>query len=279
MDNVPPRTTRRRLLQALAVSPAVGLASAARAQDAAQAAGLLTANVCMVQTEVTEGPYYIDPKLVRADITEDLPGVPLDMKIQVVSADCVPIEGARVDIWHCDAAGNYSGFANQGSDTLADTSTKTFLRGTQMTDASGLVTFQTIYPGWYKGRTTHLHYKVFLDTETILTSQIFLPDALSQYIYDTVAEYGGRGSARDTVNTSDSIAQQAGYGAFAAIAEQADRYVAALVVGVAPMARSSTGMTGARPPGPPPGGRGGRSSERNPSDPLLGAALIPGGKT
>lgn len=245
--------TRRHLLQSLAVAPAAAFAAPLWAQEAAASAGLIAPNVCMLQTEVTEGPYYIDPDLIRADITEGLPGIALDMVMQVVSADCTPIENARVDLWHCDAKGNYSGFAAQGSDTVIDTSSQKFLRGTLFTDASGLVTFNSIYPGWYRGRTTHLHYKVFLDETTVLTSQIFLPDALSQYIYDNEPTYGGREGTRETFNRNDSIATQAGDGAHAAITELTDRYRAALVVGVSPDARSVSGMGGGRPPGPPSG--------------------------
>lgn len=106
--------TRRAVLASLAASPAVMLgARPTQAQEAAAVtAGLISSNVCMLATEVTEGPYYIDPELVRADITEGKEGVAMDMVIQVVDASCRPLAGARVDIWHCDAQGNYSGYAN-----------------------------------------------------------------------------------------------------------------------------------------------------------------------
>lgn len=270
MRQTSPNLSRRNLLRALAASPVAAgaatfpLAARAEASSAATAAGLITPNVCLVMPEVTEGPYYIDPNLVRADITEDRTGIPLVLQMQVVNADCTPIEGARVDVWHCDAEGNYSGYANQGSEATLDTTGQTFLRGTQMTEAGGLVQFQTIYPGWYRGRTTHIHYKVFLDEVTVLTSQIFFPDALSQYLYDNIAPYT-RESTRDTINASDGIAQQAGDGAYAALREQSEGYVAQLVVGVNPDAVSEAGNGGpggaggpnGAPPGPPPGDAGG----------------------
>ena len=265
-----PEAGRRALLSALAALPAFGLAARARAETAAAAAGLITPNVCMILPEVTEGPYYLDPGLVRADIREDRAGVPLEMLLQVVGTDCAPIAGARVDIWHCDAQGNYSGYAGQGSDRTADTKGETFLRGTQMTAADGVARFTTIWPGWYRGRTTHLHYKVFLDEATVLTSQIFLPDALSEYIYAHATAYAGRASGRDTFNAGDGIARQAGDGAQASVREQGDRYVAALVAGVNPEARSTGGMRpggpglpppGARPPGPPPGSPSGQTGD------------------
>ncbi len=280
------RPSRRALLTGLAVSPiaVAGIGSfsgTARAQ--AQAAGLISPNVCMVMPEVTEGPYYLDEQLVRADITEDREGVPMRLRLQVVTADCTPVEGARVDVWHCDAVGNYSGYATQGSDGTNDTSEQSFLRGTQMTGADGVAEFRSIYPGWYRGRTTHVHYKVFLDERTVLTSQIFFPDALSQYLFQSVAPYNDRsGAERDTMNSNDGIAKQAGEGAYAAIREQYDYYDAALVVGIDPEATSSeSGMgaggpaggppaSGERQDGPPPDGMGG------PQEGVAAEVFIPG---
>lgn len=280
MERTPAVTQRRDLLKLLAAAaPAsLGLGLWPRALQAqATAAGLIAPNVCALMPEVTEGPYYIDPGLVRADIREDRAGVATVMRLQIVDADCSPIEGARVDIWHCDAQGNYSGFAGQGSDATADTADQTFLRGTQMTDAGGLVAFQTIYPGWYRGRTTHIHFKVFLDQATLLTGQIFFPDALSQYIYDHAADYGDRASVRDTFNTGDGIAAQAGAGAYAHVAEQPGGYDAALVIGVSRDARSEAGSRPAG--GPPPGGGAGggaRSGGRPPEADEATGSLDPG---
>lgn len=258
-------TNRRDLLRMLAIAPAAATGGAvmlpAAAQAQAAAAGLITGNVCALMPEVTEGPYYLDEDLVRADIREDRPGIPLVMRLQVVTADCQPIEGARVDLWHCDAQGNYSGYAGQGSDTTQDTKGQTFLRGTQVSDASGIVAFQTIYPGWYASRTVHIHFKVWLDKTQVLTGQIFFPDALSQYIFDNAPDYGGRAKRRDTINIHDHIAAEAGAGAYAAVREQPQGYEAALVVGVDPEARSVGGSrpggpSGGPPPGPPPGDGG-----------------------
>ena len=257
-------TNRRELLRILAASaPAVAGIGLWQSTLLAQAegAGLIAANVCHLTPELTEGPFYMDPHLVRSDIREDRGGVPMTMRMQVVTADCRPIKGARVDLWHCDAQGNYSGFADQGSDTRQDSRAETYLRGTQPTDANGIVTFETIYPGWYRGRTTHIHYKIFLNDSTVLTSQIFFPDALSEYIFEKSAAYR-RNSQRDTLNSIDGIAMEAGEGAFAAIREQKDRYIAALVVGIDPAARWREGGPGGRAPGgpggPPPGGQGNR---------------------
>ncbi len=153
----------------------------------------------------------------------------MTLALQVVSADCTPVPGARVDLWQCDALGNYSGFARQGSQ---NTRGQTFLRGTQVTGSGGVATFRTIYPGWYRGRTTHLHYKVFLDERTVLTSQIFFPDSLSDRIYAQRPPYAARAGQR-TLNRANSIARQAGDGAYASVRETGDALSAALVVGIA----------------------------------------------
>jgi len=287
---------RRNLLKALLAAPVAlpVLTSCAQAAEAelqgtgasslalvAATMGLISSNVCAVMPETTEGPYYIDPKLVRQDITEGRSGIPLRMQLQVVTADCRPLAGARIDIWQCDAQGDYSGYANMGSNRDNGTTGQTFLRGTQMTDRNGIVTFDTIYPGWYRGRTTHIHYKVFLDQKTVLTSQIFFPDALSEYVYLKNAAYA-RGEARDTVNRIDGIAEQAGQGAYCAIREQKDRYVAALVVGVDPNAQwreGGQGMAGGPPPGgPPPGDRPGGWGTRPPGPPSGGGGGGPMGR-
>ena len=223
---------RRALLRALAILP-FGTAFAPAWAKAANEAGLVAPSVCLLTPELTAGPYYIDPDLVRADITEGRPGTPLRVVLQVVDEDCRPVEGARVDVWHCDAAGNYSGFARQGSDRALDTRGETFLRGTQFTDARGVAGFETIWPGWYRGRTPHVHYTVFLDGGREMTSQLFFPDGASEAVY-RAAPYRARAAGQDTGNTSDGIARAAGPRAFARVVEAAGRWQAELVVGVLP---------------------------------------------
>ena len=111
---------------------------------------------CKVYPQETEGPYYLDLDLLRSDITEGRAGTPLALVMQVVSATtCAPLKGVAVDVWHCDAAGVYSGYSGQLGG--ADTRGQTFLRGTQLTGDDGRVRFDTIYPGWYPGRTTHVY--------------------------------------------------------------------------------------------------------------------------
>lgn len=193
------------------------------------------AGTCLVLPQSVEGPFYFDTHLVRADISEGRPGIPLGMELTVVGADCGPIADARVDLWHADAQGLYSGYDRQSDSRDLSTRGETFLRGTQFSDAAGQVRFDTIFPGWYRGRTTHLHLKVFLGQRTSLTAQIYFPDALADHIYEDVAAYR-RPRRRDTSNATDRIARSAGQGAVARIREEAGHHVASLVVGVDPAA-------------------------------------------
>ncbi|TIX73077.1 MAG: protocatechuate dioxygenase, partial [Mesorhizobium sp.] len=190
------------------------------------------AGVCAITPEATEGPFYFDPKLERADITEGKSGVGLTVTLQVVDAACRPLAGGRVDIWHCDAQGHYSGYPGQGDGEDVDTSGQIFLRGWQKTDESGIVSFATIYPGWYRGRTTHIHFKVFPDDRSVMTGQLFFPDALSDQIFSTVSPYAERAGKRDTSNAQDGIARRSGPLSQAALREAADSYQALLVVAV-----------------------------------------------
>ncbi|WP_336492039.1 intradiol ring-cleavage dioxygenase [Methylobacterium nigriterrae] len=280
MDRFPP-TSRRTLLAALGGSLATLLPASAKAGPIPSGED----GSCLLTPQTIEGPFYLDPKLMRSDITEGRAGVPLRLRLRVIEAGpCTPIAGARVDIWHCDAKGLYSGYPGQGDSRSLDTSGQTFLRGTQMTDAAGVVTFETIYPGWYAGRATHIHLKAFLDARTMLTGQIYFPDALNEFLYTQVPAYTGRRAERFIVNANDGIANEEDPNrrAFCAVKEERDRYVASLTLGV-DCSASGTDTERAetltalpeRPPragGSPPGLRGpGRSALKD----RLGA-LVPG---
>jgi protocatechuate 3,4-dioxygenase beta subunit len=165
---------------------------------------------CVATPALTEGPFFVDGGLNRSDIRTDpatgqpRPGVPLDLTV-VLSAigtgSCGPLAGAVVDMWHCDAGGVYSDIPSEGS------AGQRFLRGYQVSDANGSVRFTTIYPGWYRGRAVHVHFKVRTNPSGSrgleLTSQLFFDDALSDQVY-AQAPYSGRGR-RDTLNASDGI--------------------------------------------------------------------------
>lgn len=155
-----------------------------------------TASGCVLTPEQTEGPYWVANELTRRDVTDGRPGVPLDLRMTVQEAgSCNPIEGTDVEIWHSDAGGAYSG-VEPGDDSL-------FLRGHQKSDAAGEVRFDTIYPGWYMGRTTHIHVKVHAGGDTVHTGQLYFDDAVSAAVYATDA-YASRGGA-DTTNATDGI--------------------------------------------------------------------------
>lgn len=229
---------RRHALGLIAVTAGGGvfLPAAVAAAPASPYAGLALfdagAGVCAITPEVTEGPFYFDPKLERTDITEGKKGIGLEVRLQIVDPACRPLAGARVDIWHCDAQGHYSGYPGQGDGQDIDTSGQSFLRGWQKTDESGIVSFATIYPGWYRGRTTHIHFKVFPNDKSVMTGQMFFPDSLSDDIFAEIAPYNDRLGKRDTPNIRDGIARRAGPLSQVAVREVADAYQALLVIAV-----------------------------------------------
>ena len=170
------------------------------APPAAQPAG-----GCVLTPQAMEGPFYFDPDLVRRDITDGRPGAPLDLSLRIIEhGPCTPVSNARVDVWHADARGIYSGYDGQGDDGRASAKGETFLRGTQITDEDGRVTFRSVYPGWYPGRTPHIHVKVFLDELTVLTGQVYFPDDLSARVYRERDAYEARPVA-DMTNDRDFL--------------------------------------------------------------------------
>jgi hypothetical protein len=179
---------------------------------------------CVLTPELTEGPYYIAGEKLRRDIREGHPGTLLNLRLRVLNAStCAPIRGAAVDIWHADAAGNYSGFG-------ADTSSRTFLRGIQKTDKNGLALFTTIYPGWYRGRAVHIHVKVHVGGSVVHTGQLFFPDALSAAVYKR-APYVSRGGP-DMTNAQDSIYVNGGKRGLLSLTKSGAGYVGAIAMGV-----------------------------------------------
>jgi protocatechuate 3,4-dioxygenase beta subunit len=219
--HLPERLTRRRLLglTAAAVGSAALPVEAAEANPRAVASGAVT---CVLAPEMTEGPYYVPAEAVRRDITEGRPGAPLQLRLTVVNAStCKPLRNAAVDIWHADASGVYSGVAGNSG---------TFLRGVQRTDRAGIAVFDTIYPGWYRGRAVHIHVKVHLGGNVVHTGQLFFPDAVSDQIYKR-SPYRARG-APDTPNTADSIFRNGGSRSLLRPVKHADGYVGAMVMGV-----------------------------------------------
>ena len=158
---------------------------------------------------------------------------PLLVKLRLVEAgSCEPIRDAVVDIWHPDAAGQYSGYRGPGDDG-PDTSGDTFLRGMQITDTNGIVEFETIYPGWYAGRTVHVHINAYTDQRSLVTSQMYFLDDITDIVY--LAEpYSARGP-RSTRNENDSIlvGNPANLALLGHVAQYEDGYVVSLTIGVA----------------------------------------------
>lgn len=166
---------------------------------------------CVVRPEMTEGPYFVDAMLNRSDIRSDpvldivKDGVPLRLKLvvyDVTDSQCTPLENVQVDIWQCDALGTYSGVEDAGFETLDEA----WLRGYQITDEDGAVEFMTIYPGWYSGRTVHIHVKIRTDPESEegyeFTSQFYFDDDLSDMIH-SMEPYNEITEQRDTYNATD----------------------------------------------------------------------------
>jgi protocatechuate 3,4-dioxygenase beta subunit len=185
--------------------------------------------VCREWAEQDLGPYYRDGQPTRRNIIEDRLGVRLDVGLLLGTATGTPLVGATVEIWHCDAAGRYSGYPPPIAASDRSTRTKpeyltnqTFLRGGQTTDSAGMVEFHTIYPGWYPGRTVHIHV-IARPADHIFISQIYFPDPLSDTIL-AGPPYRDR-PGRDTVNVTDSIFSTGGQPTILDITPQTDGYV------------------------------------------------------
>jgi protocatechuate 3,4-dioxygenase beta subunit len=188
-----------------------GASATTGAASASTAAGASSLPSCVVVPELTEGPYYVDENLDRSDIRIDTADgsvsegavLTLDWVVsQVDGSACIPLEGVLVDVWHCDALGNYSDVGSeQGHD---------YLRGYQHTDANGRATIVTIYPGWYRGRAVHIHFKIRTDATAAsgleFTSQLFFDDALSAQVYSS-GVYASKGTP-DQPTASDGIYRQ-----------------------------------------------------------------------
>jgi protocatechuate 3,4-dioxygenase beta subunit len=178
-----------------------------------------SAATCVVKPELTEGPYFVDEGLNRSDIRVEpsdgsvKEGSPLELIFnvsQVASGGCASLAGAQVDVWHCDALGVYSDVSDRSfpSSTVGET----FLRGYQLTDDGGTVTFTTIYPGWYAGRAVHVHFKVRTTSASgdpyEFTSQLFFDDALTDQVH-AQPPYNSKGQ-RDRRNAQDDIYRSGG---------------------------------------------------------------------
>lgn len=175
---------------------------------------------CRPWVEQDEGPYHLEGAPFRADLVEDRTGVPLELTVALRWADSTPVVGATVDVWHCDALGRYSGFSSPGP---ADG--EHFLRGRQLTDRDGRCRFRTIYPGWYGGRTVHIHLIADLGDHR-LTSQLFFPESMSDDVLSR-PPYAARPD-RDTRNAGDEIFAHHGNETVLTITADGDGYRASI---------------------------------------------------
>jgi protocatechuate 3,4-dioxygenase beta subunit len=200
-----------------------GGATSTSAPAAAGAASQPAAAACVLMPELTEGPYYLADEAIRRDITEGRPGAPLRLELTVVDATaCTPVSGATVEVWHADAAGDYSGFGNGAA-------SRTFLRGGQKSGDDGRVTFDTVYPGWYQGRAVHIHVKVH-DGSRTHTGQLFFDDAVSKAVY-AASPYNQR-SGQFLTNSQDGIYRGGGAQSVLATTRGGSGYVGTLSLGV-----------------------------------------------
>ncbi len=203
---------------------------------AANAAGL---PACVVRPAQTEGPYFVDEKLNRTDIRTDpsdgsvKDGAPLQLTInvsQLSGSACTPLAGTAVDIWHCDAQGLYSDVTDRSFNTVG----KKFLRGYQVTNLDGAVRFTTIYPGWYQGRTVHIHFKIRTDPGSAsgaeFTSQLYFDDSLSDQVF-AQAPYASKGQ-RGTRNADDAIYAQGGDQLLLQVTQTDQGYAAVFDIGL-----------------------------------------------
>ena len=219
------------------------------------AADFAALGTCLVLPALTQGPFPTIDQIERRDITEGHAGLPLRVGVQVVDESCVPIPGATVEIWHCDIDGDYSAYADGYTDD-DDGEGTTFLRGSQVANADGIVEFQTVYPGWYAGRAVHIHAKVHIDDATVLTTQFLFEDALNSEVMatDPYAPFGEPNTTNEqdgvTGGTADAdgllftVSEDAAIGGRRAL----------IVVGLDPSATSDGAAGG--------GGPGGRAPER-----------------
>jgi protocatechuate 3,4-dioxygenase beta subunit len=191
---------------------------------------------CIATPAQMEGPFFTDARLNRSDIRSDpadksvREGLPLALTLRVSSVTargCVPLAGAMVDVWHCDAAGAYS-------DSDRGTAGKRFLRGYQMTDGGGAASFTTIYPGWYPGRAVHIHFKVRVMAGPALghefTSQLYFEDAVSARVFAR-RPYAARGKEY-LRNNDDGLFRRGGARLLVALTESRGGYAGEFGVGI-----------------------------------------------
>ena len=195
---------------------------------------------CVISPSETEGPYpypggEINNPLNRSNVTEGTQtGIPLVYTFTVVNTNdsCAVVEGARVDIWHCNKDGYYSGYANQqGYLGAKDYTGQTWLRGYQVTDTNGKVIFKTIYPGWYIGRATHIHVEVYVNNVLKKTTQVGFTDSINEKVYKT-SLYKAHGQ-NNTTNAKDNVFKDSITSELTALSRNGNTLYGSYTIGIA----------------------------------------------
>lgn len=226
------RLSRRAALRWLAAGAAWG--ATARAAEPVEGA-----TVCVARPEQTEGPFFVDERLERQDIRTDpstgavSAGAPLTLVLALGTlrgTACVPLAGAIVDLWQCDAAGRYSDVRDGGGSTVG----QRFLRGFQRTDARGEARFITIVPGWYEGRAVHIHFRIASPDAAgrarVFTSQLYFDEAFVDRVHASPAY--ARATGRRLPNASDGLYRRGGRELLLAPQPAGDGHAARFVVGL-----------------------------------------------
>jgi protocatechuate 3,4-dioxygenase beta subunit len=230
--------SRREAVALLGASGAALLASCRRPDIVREESGVVLPS-CVVRPEQTLGPYFVEERLNRSDIRSDpsngklMAGALLALSFtvsRVGASSCTPLPGAQVDVWQCDADGIYSDVTDPRFNTVG----QKFLRGHQLTNPAGFAGFTTIYPGWYQGRTVHIHFKVRTTPAAAqgyqFVSQLYFDDAFTDRVFAS-APYASR-AKRSTRNDQDGIFRRGGAQLMLDVKQSGDRYAASFDIGL-----------------------------------------------
>jgi protocatechuate 3,4-dioxygenase beta subunit len=235
---------RRQALGALSAAVSAAISGACTSSPASPSAtssttstmttGGTTSALCAEAPGETIGPYpdrtgmLSSMAFYRRDVTEGRPGTPLTLTITIqnTNANCAALANAAVEIWQCDVDGHYSEYAQGNYNGTGFT----YLRGFQVTDANGQVTFNTVYPGWYQGRATHIHVQMYVNNRSVKVTQIAFPESVSSQIYAS-GVYASRGS-NPTTNASDNVFSDGVSLELASVTASGSGYLATITFGV-----------------------------------------------
>lgn len=201
---------RHEFLKGLGILGAGAMLPATRAFADGNSSAKATASCTLIPTE-TEGPFPLDLSTTnsatyfRRDVREDRSGAKLNLTMRIYGVDnCTPMTNVRVNIWHCDKNGLYSGYFNtMNTGSTAATASMTWLRGYQMTDAYGEVQFTTIFPGWYSGRTMHIHFQVYVSSSYKAVSQMTCDATQKNQVYADNASLYTKGADPQAIATDN----------------------------------------------------------------------------